>query len=52
MKFVLLIKLQLLTIANSFIAEHKIFSANKRENANNSWHFQIYLQRKFHVQPS
>ena len=23
-------------------AEHKIFSANKYENANNSWHFHIY----------
>ena len=37
MKFVLLINLKLLTIANSFllnIAEHEIFSANKYENAN------------------
>ena len=25
-------------------AEHKIFSANKYENANNSWHFHIYKQ--------
>ena len=31
-------------------AEHEIFSANKYENAKNSWHFHIYLQRKFHVQ--
>ena len=23
-------------------AEHEIFSANKNENANNSWHFHIY----------
>ena len=23
-------------------AEHEIFSANKFENANKSWHFQIY----------
>ena len=37
MKFVLLINLKLLTIANSFmlnIAEHKKISANKYENAN------------------
>ena len=41
MKFVLLINLKLLTIANSFllnIAEHENFSANKYENAN----FYIY----------
>ena len=53
MKIVLLINLKLLTIPNSFllnIAEHEIFSANKYENANNSWHFHIYLQRKFHAQ--
>ena len=31
-------------------AEHEIFSANKYENANNSWHFHIYHQRKFHAQ--
>ena len=31
-------------------AEHEIFSANKYENANNSWHFHIYLQRYFHAQ--
>ena len=45
MKFVLLINLKLLTIARSFllnIAKHEIFSANKYENANNSWYFHIY----------
>ena len=55
MKFVLLINIKLLTIANSFllnIAEHELFSANKYENANNSWDFRIYLQRKFHAQLS
>ena len=55
MKFVLLINLKLQTITNSFslnIAEHEIFSANKYENANNSLHFHIYLQRKFHAQLS
>ena len=31
-------------------AEHEIFSANKYENANNSWHFHIYQQRNFHAQ--
>ena len=31
-------------------AEHEIFSANKHENANNSWHFHIYQQRTFHAQ--
>ena len=31
-------------------AEHIIFSANKYENANNSWHFGIYQQRNFHAQ--
>ena len=31
-------------------AEHEIFSANKYENANNNWHFHIYLQRHFHAQ--
>ena len=31
-------------------AEHEIFSANKYENANSSWHFHIHLQRKFQVQ--
>ena len=31
-------------------AEHEIFSANKYENANSSWHFHIYQQRNFHVQ--
>ena len=37
MKFVLLINLKLLTIANSFLlnlSEHENFSANKYENAN------------------
>ena len=32
-------------ITNSFllnIAEHELFSANKYENANKSWHFHIY----------
>ena len=45
MKFVQLINLKLLTIANSFllnIAEHVIFSANEYENANFCWHFHIY----------
>ena len=44
-KFVLLINLKLLTIANSFllnIAKHENFSANKYENANYCWHFHIY----------
>ena len=31
-------------------AKHEIFSANKYENANNSWHFHIYKQRNFHAQ--
>ena len=51
----MLINLKLLTIANSFLlntAENEIFSVNKYENANNSWHFHIYLQRKFHAQLS
>ena len=45
MKFVLLINLNLLIIANSFllnIAEHENFSANKYENVNYCWHFHIY----------
>ena len=45
MKFVLLINLRLLTIANSFLlnlSEHENFSANKYENANFCWHFHIY----------
>ena len=49
MKFVLLINLKILTFANSFllnITEHENFSANKYENANYSWHFHIYWQRK------
>ena len=55
MKLVLLIKLKLLTITNSFllnIAEHETFSTNKYENANYIWHFHIYKQRKFHAQLS
>ena len=55
MKFVQLINLKLLTIANSFllnIAEYENFSANKYENANYCWHCHIYLQRKFHAQLS
>ena len=31
---------QIIFMLNS--AEHEIFSANKYENANNSWHFHIY----------
>ena len=31
-------------------AEYETFSADKYENAKNSWHFHIYLQRKFHAQ--
>ena len=53
MKFVLLINIKLLIIANSFlrnIAEHEIFSADKYENANFCWHFHIYYQRKFNAQ--
>ena len=53
MKFVLLINLKLLTIANSVllnISEHENFSANQYENANYCWHFYIYQQRKFHAQ--
>ena len=45
MKFVLLINLKLLTIANSFslnTAEHEHFSADKYENANYRWQFHIY----------
>ena len=45
MKFVLLINLKLLTIANSFsvnITERENFSANEYENANYCWHFHIY----------
>ena len=45
----MLTDLKILTIANSillYIAEHERFSANKYENANNSW------QRKFHDQLS
>ena len=45
MKFVLLLNLKLLTIADSFLlnlAKHEHFSANKYENANSCWHFHIY----------
>ena len=31
-------------------AKHEIFSDNKYEKANNSWHFHIYQQRNFHAQ--
>ena len=31
------------------LAEHENFSANKYENANNSWHFHIYQQRNSHA---
>ena len=44
MKFVLLINLKLLTIANVFllnIVEHENSSANKYENANYCLHFHI-----------
>ena len=46
MKFVQLINLKLLTIANSFllnIAEHEKFSATEYENANYYWDFHIYI---------
>ena len=41
MKFVMLINIKMLTIANSFlrnIAEQENYSANKYENANICWH--------------
>ena len=41
-------EVKLFFVLNS--AEHEIFSANKYENANNSWHFHIYWQRNFHAQ--
>ena len=31
---------------------HEILPANKYENANNCWHFNIYYQKKFHAQLS
>ena len=34
------------------LAECEIFSAYEYENANISWHFHIYQQRKFHAQLS
>ena len=49
MKFVLLIYLKLLTIANSFllnIAEHENVSANKYKNDNYRWHFHIHYENK------
>ena len=48
-KFVQLINLKLLTIANSFllnIAEHENKSADKYENANYCWHFLYLLAEK------
>ena len=45
MKFVMLLNLKILTIANSFLlnmTEHVNFSTDKYESANNSWHFHIY----------
>ena len=50
MKFVRLIDLKLLTIANSSllnIAEHEVFSAYKYEKANKSWHFHIYFRMAY-----
>ena len=49
MKFVLLINLKLLTIANSNLLNMAVgdnFSANKYENANYCWHFHIFLAEK------
>ena len=40
--------IKLFFILNS--AEREIFSANKRENANKTWHFYIYSQRNFYDQ--
>ena len=37
-----LIRLHVLFFFMLNTAEHEIFSANKYENANNSWHFHIY----------
>ena len=54
-KFILLINLKLLTIANSFslnIAENENSSANKYATANYYGHFHIYWQRKFPAQLS
>ena len=33
---------QVINLFHANSAEHEIFSANKYENANNSWHFHIY----------
>ena len=55
MKFVPLINLRLLTIANYFllhIAEYDNVSAYKYENTDYGRRFQIYTQRKFHAQLS
>ena len=55
MKFVLLINLKLLTIANSFlldIAKLENFSSNKYENAKYCWYFHIYQQTNIHAQLS
>ena len=49
MKFVLLINIKLLTIANSFLqnnAEHENFSVNKYENANNIVGIFIFSSRE------
>ena len=55
MKFYLLIKGKLLVSTVVFLlslAEDVIFSAYQYENANISWHFHIYQQRKLHAQLS
>ena len=49
MKFVLLIILKLLTIANSFLLNivlHEHVSANIYENAGYCWHFHIFISRE------
>ena len=55
MKFYLLMnsKLQISTVVFLLnLAEYVIFSAYEYENANISWHFYIYQQRKFLAQLS
>ena len=55
MKFYLLINSKLLISTVVFLlslAECEIFYAYEYENANSSWHFHIYQQRKFHAQLS
>ena len=55
MEFYLLINSKLLISTVIFLlslAEYEIFSAYEYENANISWHFHIYQQRKFHAQLS